>query len=287
MNKLPAWFKQPIPDKGTLSWATEFGIHTVCQEARCPNLGECFKNSRLTFMILGGICTRNCRFCAVEKRDIQPLAFDAAEPWRVAQAVKELGLRYVIITAVTRDDLADGGAGQFAQTLELIHQIDREIKVEVLIPDFQGRTTSLQRLLAAQPAVVAHNLETPRRLYQQVRPKADYALSLGLLGRIKRLQPSVITKSSLILGLGENEPEVIATMQDLRRSQCDILTLGQYLAPSFRHYPVKEFISEEQFHKFKEIGLTLGFLAVLSGPRVRSSYQAEELYRELKEPCMM
>jgi len=282
--RLPAWFKQEIPGDVVLSRLRKLStlnIKTVCKEAKCPNLSHCFKNSRLTFMILGDTCTRNCRFCGVKKvAGAERLKVDSDEPKRIAAAAKELGINYAVITSVTRDDLEDGGAGQFAEAIALIREALPGIKVEALIPDFQGKESSLRRVLNASPTVVAHNMETVSRLYAELRPEADYRFSLDLLSKVKDLAPGINTKSSLILGLGETEPEVIATMEDLRYNNCDILALGQYLAPSLEHYPVKEFISIEQFQDYKRIGLGFGFKAVLSGPLVRSSYHAEEIYRE-------
>ena len=282
MDRLPSWFRQEIPDRTVLQRAqklTEFKVRTVCQEARCPNLSACFHNLSFTFMLLGDTCTRNCRFCAVKKSKGQ-LEADLDEPYRIQKAVKEFGLNYALITSVTRDDLADGGAKIFAQTVELIRAIKRNIKVEVLIPDFKGNLSSIECLLNASPDVAAHNLETVSRLYQDLRPTADYALSLKVLKKIKELRPELTSKSSLLLGLGEEESEVKEAMQDLRDSRCDILTLGQYLAPSLAHYPVKEFISLKQFKRYEDLGLSLGFKAVFSGPKVRSSYRAQELYQE-------
>jgi lipoic acid synthetase len=283
INRLPQWFRQDIPDTITLErrrMLCEFNIHTVCQEARCPNLSSCFQNLRLTFLILGDACTRRCAFCAVNKANGKYLlSLDKDEPYRISQIVQTLGLRYVVITSVTRDDLLDCGAAQFAKTIELIHNIDKDIKIEVLIPDFQGNISSLRTILDREPDLVAHNLETIPRLYQDLRPQASYRISLAVLKKAKELKPGLVTKSSIMLGLGETDREVTHTLQDLRDSQCDILTLGQYLAPSKNHYPVKKFIDIEQFKKYREIGLSLGFKAVLSGPLVRSSYQAEEVYK--------
>jgi len=283
INRLPQWFRQDIPDTITLERTrivSEFNIHTVCQEAKCPNLGYCFKNSRLTFIILGDTCTRNCRFCAVNKTNGEySLGLDSDEPYRISQIVKRLSIKYVVITSVSRDDLCDGGAAQFAKTIELIRDLNKNIKIEVLIPDFQGRISSLRTVLDAEPDLVAHNIETISRLYKDLRPAANYQGSLDILKKIKELKPSLISKSSLMLGLGETEEEVKQTLEDLRKSKCDILTLGQYLAPSKEHYPVKEFIDMEQFERYREIGLSLGFKAVLSGPLVRSSYRAEEVYK--------
>ena len=232
-------------------------------------------------MILGDTCTRNCRFCAVKKASATSLTIDLEEPYRIAAAVKGLGLDYVVITSVTRDDLSDAGAGQFARTIALIRGIDTDIKIEVLIPDFSGNPESLKTVIEAGPSLLAHNMETVRRLYPAIRPEANYGLSLEIFRRAKKFQPALLTKSSLMLGLGEREEEVIQTMEDLRDSRCDILTLGQYLAPSQVHYPIQEFVSIEQFRKYRELGLVLGFKAVSSGPKVRSSYQAEKLYREV------
>ncbi len=284
MMRLPSWFKQEIPEPEVLNLAqilSDSNVHTVCQEAKCPNLGYCFKRRKFTFMILGDTCTRDCFFCAVGKSDNKKaLTLDLDEPLRIAEAVKRLGLNYLVITSVTRDDLEDGGASVFARTIALIHGIDSEIKVEVLIPDFQGKIASLKIVLDSNPDLLGHNLETVRRLYQELRPRADYRLSLDILRRIKELRPGLPTKSSLMLGLGETEREVITAMEDLRESLCDILTLGQYLTPSPSHYPIKEFIDIEQFQKYEQIGLGLGFKKVISGPLVRSSYQAEEVFRE-------
>ncbi len=303
MNRLPLWFRQEIPDKITLERTqllSEFNVRTVCQEARCPNLSFCFKRQKFTFIILGDTCTRNCRFCAVGKTENKNLKLDEDEPWRIAKVVKDLGLNYVVITSVARDDLADGGARIFSQTIELIRRINSDInpvrdtansnnnlvvsngvKTEVLIPDFKGSILSLKVVLDAQPHLVGHNIETVERLYKDLRPKANYRISLGILKKIKEIQPLFTTKSSLMLGLGETEEEVIKTMQDLLYSGCDILTLGQYLAPSPAHYPIKEFIGIEQFQRYRDIGLGLGFKSALAGPLVRSSYRAEEVYKEV------
>jgi lipoic acid synthetase len=284
-NRLPAWFKQDIPDatvRGRMQLLSEFKVNTVCCEARCPNLSFCFKNLKFTFMILGNICTRNCRFCGVAQSEKKTLSLDENEPYRISQIAKILNLKFVLITSVTRDDLTDGGAAQFVKTIELIHSIDKNIKIEVLIPDFSGNIASLKTVIDARPSILAHNIETVNRLYKTLRPKANYQTSLDMLKKSKEINPLLITKSSLILGLEESEEEIIYTMEDLRYNQCDILTLGQYLAPSQRHYPVKEFISIEQFQRYRRIGLRLGFKAVLSGPKVRSSYHAEEVLGELE-----
>jgi lipoic acid synthetase len=283
INRLPHWFRQDIPEESVrqkLNLLASFKVNTVCKEAKCPNLSRCFKAAQLTFMLLGDVCTRNCLFCNVRKAKNEVLDIDWDEPYRIAELVKALSLNYVVITSVTRDDLADGGAGIFAKTITLIRALNKNIAIEVLIPDFSGNSESLKTLIAALPTVVAHNLETVPRLYKELRPQANYRLSLAVLRKIKTLNPDLITKSSLMLGMGEQEGEVIEVMKDLRQSECDILTLGQYLAPSPKHYPVKEFMSLEKFTQYRNIGLSLGFKAVLSGPLVRSSYQAEEAYKE-------
>jgi lipoic acid synthetase len=283
MKGLPVWFKQEIPDKLVLSKVallSEFNVHTVCQQARCPNLSNCFRHSHLTFMLLGEACTRNCRFCAVAKSSKRSLGLDLSEPMRIAELVKKMGLSYVVLTSVTRDDLEDGGAGQFAKTLESIHALDPRIKVEVLIPDFGGNADALKRLLDADPCVVGHNMETVKRLYPTVRPEADYGLSLLLLARIKKIKPSQVSKSSLMLGMGETESEVIDLMRNLKELACDIITLGQYLTPGSGYYPVKRFVDPEEFSRYEEVARSLGFKAALSGPLVRSSYQAEKIYQQ-------
>lgn len=281
---LPAWFKQDLPDPIALAqmrFLSELRVKTVCQEAKCPNFARCFSKLKLTFMILGDICTRSCRFCAVTKSNGKTSrVIDSEEPKRIQEAVKKLGLDYVVITSVTRDDLIDGGAGIFAETIKLIRALEKNIKVEVLIPDFKGRSSSLKSILDTSPDVIGHNLETVRRLFSSIRPQANYELSLEILRQVKKTNPRFITKSSLMLGLGETGREVKETLQDLRQARCDILTLGQYLAPSPKHYPVKEYIDLEKFIQYKELAVNLGFKKVLSGPLVRSSYQAEELYRE-------
>ncbi|MDD4899735.1 MAG: lipoyl synthase [Candidatus Omnitrophica bacterium] len=256
-------------------------VHTVCQEAHCPNLGSCFAEKKLTFLILGDTCTRNCTFCAVKKTRLKKLVFDLDEPLRVARAVKKFRLKYAVITSVTRDDLEDGGAQNFARTIEAIHEADATVQTEVLIPDLQGKKSSLEIILRAHPQVLAHNLETVSRLYPVLRPQADYRLSLTLLEMAKEILPQVQTKSSLMLGLGEKEAEVISALKDLRENACDFLTLGQYLSPSPDHYPVKESISAGQFAYYRDMALVLGFKACLAGPSVRSSYKAEELYASI------
>ncbi len=232
-------------------------------------------------MILGDTCTRSCRFCAVAKSGGESLSIDEEEPERIAGLVKRLRFSYIVVTSVTRDDMPDGGARIFARTLECIHAIGQDIKVEVLMPDFKADASSLKTVIEAGPDVAAHNIETVRRLHRELKPDSDYEVSLTVLRKIKEIKPGQITKSSLLLGLGETRDEVIRAMQDLKDVACDVLTLGQYLAPSTGHYPVREFINPLMFQEYRDIGIGLGLGAVLSGPLVRSSYQAEKVYKEV------
>jgi len=250
-------------------------LHTVCQSARCPNVGECFGRGTATFMILGDVCTRNCRFCAVEKG--RPSPVDPDEPQRVAEAAVRLGLRHVVVTSVTRDDLPDGGAAQFAATVRAVRERLPESTIEVLIPDFGGSLAALAQVIASGPQVINHNLETVPRLYPRVRPRADYHRSLGVLEWVKRRAPHLLTKSGLMLGLGETQQEVLAVMRDLRRVGCDLLTLGQYLQPTAQQLPVTRYVPPEEFQWYKEQGERMGFRAVAAGPLVRSSYRADEV----------
>ncbi len=280
---LPGWFKQEIPSLECLENARSLGsagINTVCVEARCPNLPLCFKQRKLTFMILGSVCTRSCRFCAVSKSKGRLPEPDKREPQKIAEKVSDLKITYAVITSVSRDDLDDGGAEQFLNTIKAIRKITPEVLVEILIPDFQGKTSSLKSVLEAKPVVIGHNIETVSRLYSYLRPEADYRRSLKVLRSLKQLNSSVVTKSSLMLGFSESEDEVISTMSDLRANGCDILTLGQYLSPSANHEPVNEFINPEKFMAYRETALTMGFKSVLSGPLVRSSFEAEQTYRQ-------
>jgi len=282
VERRPEWLKVRAPGgddyhqvKGLLR---TLGLHTVCEEAHCPNIGECFAQGTATFLILGDVCTRGCRFCAVAKG--QPLALDREEPERVARAVARLGLRHAVITSVTRDDLPDGGASIFAEVIRKIHAYLPGCSVEVLIPDFQGSLEALRLVLAAGPEVLNHNIETVPRLYAQVRPGAIYARSLELLRRAKDLAPARRTKSGLMVGLGEDGDEVLATLRDLRTVGCDMVTIGQYLQPSAWHLPVARFYRPEEFAALREAALRLGFAHVESGPLVRSSYHAHAAIRE-------
>jgi lipoic acid synthetase len=251
-------------------------LHTVCQEAKCPNIWECFSNRTATFLILGDRCTRNCRFCAVAHGPAEPP--DPAEPVRVAQTAEKLGLAYVVITSVTRDDLPDGGAGHFAKTIREIRRRIPEAAIEVLIPDFMGDAAALRTVLEARPQVLNHNIETVPRLYATVRPGAVYARSLELLGRVKTIDASVPTKSGLMLGLGETTAEIRQTLQDLLDVGCRMLTMGQYLQPSKDHLPVARFVPPVEFDQWQQTAFQMGFSDVASGPFVRSSYHAKELF---------
>jgi len=247
-------------------------LHTVCQSARCPNVGECWNHRTATFMILGDVCTRNCRFCAVTSALPKPV--DLAEPARVAEAVTRLNLRYAVVTSVTRDDLPDGGAGQFAATIREIRHRLPDCRVEVLIPDFRGDSAALQTVLNERPTVLNHNVETVPRLYPQVRPQASYHQSLDLLRRSREFVPEVATKSGLMVGLGETIAEVRQVLADLRDVGCDLVTIGQYLQPSRKHLPVVRYYEPREFDELRAFGQELGFCHVESGPLVRSSYHA-------------
>lgn len=280
----PRWLKRRLPTgpvyEEVRALLNNSRLHTVCQEARCPNLWECFSRHTATFLIMGPCCTRNCRFCNVTHAQ-SPAPPDSGEPVRVAQAVKDLGLRYVVITSVTRDDLADGGADLFARTIKEIRARMPHTLMEVLIPDFQGNKHALRTVIEAHPHVLNHNLETVPRLYPRVRPEADYERSLLLLKRATHDQPSILTKSGLMLGLGEFPDEVEKTLQDLLDSGCSLLTLGQYLQPTREHLKVERFIPPEEFDGWKKAALEMGFSEVASGPLVRSSYRARDLYQSL------
>lgn len=256
------------------------GLHTVCEEAHCPNIGECWGGGTATLMLMGDVCTRGCRFCHVKTGNPRGV-LDTEEPRKVGEAIAKLGLTYVVLTSVDRDDLPDGGADHFARTVESLHEHCPETFVEVLIPDFQGDVAALTRLAQARPDVVAHNLETVERLTPRVRDRrATYAQSLRVLSQLKEIDARLYTKSSLMLGLGETAEEVSTAMRDLRAAGCDVLTLGQYLRPSPRHLPVVEFVTPQAFEKFRVEAEELGFLYVASGPLVRSSYKAGEMFME-------
>ncbi|MBN2517952.1 MAG: lipoyl synthase [Candidatus Altiarchaeota archaeon] len=273
-NSKPDWLRVDLPTgkdylrlKNLLS---ANGLHTVCQEANCPNIGDCFSRGTATFMMLGDTCTRNCRYCNVAHGE--PETLDLDEPMRVARAVRDLHLDYVVITSVTRDDLPDGGAGVFARTIEEIKKSKPDCKIEVLIPDFKGDEESLRKVIDARPHIINHNLETVRRLYPTMRAQGDYERSLGVLRNVC----SVTAKSGLMLGLGETGEEVVDSLNDLHEAGVRIVTLGQYLQPSLDHASVKKYYHPKEFEKFKEIAYDIGFDHVESGPLVRSSYHARE-----------
>jgi len=261
---LPDWLKKKVPKRKysaeMAKFLQQFKLNTVCQSALCPNIGECFSAGTATFLILGNLCTRNCRFCAVLHGNPLPVDFD--EPKRIAQAARQLNLKYIVVTSPARDDLPDGGADQFAKTIKAIRAEIHQAMTEVLVPDFQGNLKSLEKVLSAKPDVLNHNLETVPRLYPVVRPEADYQRSLSLLAMAKKLNGHIYTKSGLMVGLGETEMEIIEVLKDLRGVNCDFLTIGQYLCPSPAHLKVKKYIPPDKFAQFKTIAENLGFLAV-------------------------
>jgi lipoyl synthase len=279
-RRLPEWLRRPIPAAGgvsfTRSLVEELGLETVCESARCPNRSECWTRRTATFMILGDVCTRPCGFCAVKRGRPEAVALD--EPDRLAEACHRLGLRHVVITSVTRDDLPDGGAEHFARCIEAVRG-RTGATIEVLTPDFDGRTDRIDRVLAARPEVFNHNVETVARLQQEVRRKSRYDVSLAVLAHAKRSRPETFTKSGLMLGLGESTEEVIETMADLRSIGCDYLTIGQYLQPSPGHLPVVRYLPPAEFDELGRIAREVGFVDVASGPFVRSSYHADEMAR--------
>jgi lipoyl synthase len=279
----PKWLKIRLNTGGEYQQIkhlmNDLSLHTVCQEAKCPNIFECWSSGTATFMIAGEVCTRRCGFCAVSKG--VPVPLDAEEPWHVAQAVKKMNVKHAVITAVNRDDMEDGGAAHFGLTVQAVRAMNPTVKVEVLIPDFQGNEAALQIVLDAQPDVLNHNTETVPRLYRRVRPHAKYReWTLNLLANAAKRRDAeargMLTKSGVMLGLGENDEEIVETMRDLRSVDCDILTLGQYLQPAEKRLPVEKYYTPEDFARFKEIGLEMGFRYVESGPLVRSSYHAHE-----------
>ncbi len=277
--RIPQWLRLPLPSSSsfeqTRQTLADLRLHTVCESARCPNHWECWSKSTATFMIAGNRCTRNCHFCAVTTA--KPLPLETDEPARVAEGTRRLGLKHVVLTAVARDDLADGGADHFRRTIEAVRAENPGIVIEVLVPDFNDSDAAIDTVLSANPDVFNHNLETVRRLTPSVRSRATYDRSLSVLGKVKaRRGGSVYTKSGLMLGLGEMESEVLVAMEDLRTAGCDILTLGQYLQPTLKHLPVEEFIPPAQFTAYGDRARRLGFAHVASGPMVRSSYHADD-----------
>jgi lipoic acid synthetase len=277
--RLPEWLRLKLPTSDSFSRTRalldELKLHTVCESAKCPNHWECWSKGTATFMIAGDRCTRACGFCAVSTA--KPLALEADEPARVAEATRRMKLKHVVITAVARDDLKDGGAEHFRQTIEKVRELNPEIVIEVLVPDFLDNDIAIENVLAANPHIYNHNLETVRRLTPSVRHRATYDRSLSVLKKVKAKRgDSIHTKSGIMLGLGETEPELFEAMRDLRNSNCDLLTLGQYLQPTLKHLPVVEFVSPEKFAEYKIVAEEMGFVHVASGPMVRSSYHADE-----------
>jgi len=280
----PDWLRKRLPSKGSMdsmqNMVKHLRLHTVCEEAHCPNVGECFGNKTATFMILGETCTRGCRFCAVGKG--QALPPDPDEPQHLAEAVKELGLKHAVITSVTRDDLPDGGAAHFARTIEAVRKLNPNTTIEVLIPDFQGDDQALKMVLKAKPEILNHNIETVPSLYEKVRPGADFERSLLLLKRVKEYGSDILSKTGIMVGLGESPNEMTMVMERLVVLKCDILTIGQYLQPSAEHLPVEEFVTPEQFEAYRQEGLSLGLAFVESGPFIRSSYNAAKALDALR-----
>lgn len=282
----PPWLKVKAPGSPNYlrlkRLVRERQLHTICEEALCPNIGECWQQLTATFLILGEVCTRNCSFCAATHG--RPAGLDLAEPERVAEAIGELGLAHAVITSVNRDDLADGGAQIFAAVIRRIRERSPDCSIEVLVPDFRGSEAALRTVVDAAPTILSHNIETVPRLYREVRLGSDYGQSLELLAGARRMVPGLITKSGIIAGFGETWPELLRTMADLREADCDILTLGQYLRPSYAHLPIRKYYTPEEFRELKAIGEGMGFKFVESGPLVRSSYhargQAEEVSRK-------
>lgn len=278
----PPWLRRGI-EVGGRTRAVEGllaagGINTVCAEARCPNRGECFRHGTATFLILGNTCTRSCSFCAITHG--MPSFMDESEPGRIAGAVHAMGLNYAVVTSVTRDDLPDGGAAHFAATIRAIREMDGDVKIEVLVPDFKGDLESLATVVEAGPDVLNHNVETVPRLYASIRPQAGYRRSLELLSNTRTMDPSMKTKSGIMVGLGESPQEVVAVLADLRRVGCAIVTIGQYLRPSREQAVVCEYVLPEQFDVYRAEAMALGFAQVLAGPFVRSSYHAAQVFQQ-------
>ncbi|WP_439648943.1 lipoyl synthase [Leptolyngbya ohadii] len=281
----PEWLRVKAPQWERVGSVKEvlrdLGLNTVCEEASCPNIGECFNAGTATFLIMGPACTRACPYCDIDFEK-KPKALDPTEPDRLAEAVRRMRLNHVVITSVNRDDLPDGGASQFVRCIEQVRSVSPQTTIEVLIPDLCGNWDALAIILQAKPEVLNHNTETIPRLYKRVRPQGDYARSLEVLKRSRELAPQVYTKSGIMVGLGETDEEVRQVIQDLRSADCDILTIGQYLQPSQKHLGVQEFVTPEQFDAWREFGEAIGFLQVVSSPLTRSSYHAEQV-RELMQ----
>lgn len=283
-NTNPSWLKKRLVSADRALRTQEIlsclNVRTICQSGRCPNLNECFSKGTATFAILGDVCTRTCVYCSVKKGNPEELKSD--EPYRVREAIKLLGLSYAVITSVTRDDLGDGGAGQFVKVIDALNGLPEKVKIEVLVPDFGGNERSLYRVLSARPDVFSHNIETVRRLYPLIRPKAEYDLSLEILRKAKSFFPGQLTKSGIMVGLGEDDDEILQTIRDIRSRGCDMLTIGQYLRPTAANLPVSRYALIETFDRFRATAMLEGFKYVASGPFVRSSYLAEEGYDFIK-----
>ncbi|MDP8253357.1 MAG: lipoyl synthase [Candidatus Kaelpia aquatica] len=282
LKRHPVWLNKKINFNKTTQMQAllkKFDLNTVCQSAACPNIGECFADSEVTFMILGKHCSRNCSFCNIDH--LEPESVDYNESCRIAEAVGELRLKHVVITSVTRDDLPDGGAEVFTDTVRNIKERSPDVTVEVLIPDFNLNRESLKIVIDSKPDIIAHNLETVDRLYQEVRPQADYRRSLEVLDIVKKKDRDIFTKSGLMLGLGEKEEEILKAFDDLRAIACDFLSIGQYLAPTLKHYPISDYVEPKKFREYKEQAISRGFSYVMSAPYVRSSYRAGEYLKEM------
>jgi len=277
-RRLPQWLKVKMPGSDNYRHIKSLldgnQLNTVCAEAHCPNIGECWDRGTATFMILGDICTRACAYCAVTTGT--PMTVDIEEPIRLAETVEKMGLKYAVITSVNRDDLPDGGAFMFAQCIRNVHRRTPDCKVEVLIPDFQGDWAALAKVMDAKPETLNHNIETVRRMFHRVRARGDYDQSLELIARAKEIDPDAVTKSGMMVGLGETWDEIADTMRDLRGVDCDLLTIGQYLRPSKKHIALAKWYTPQEFDELRDIGMSLGFSHVASGPLVRSSYHADE-----------
>lgn len=284
-RRLPEWLKRGIINTETTKKVRNVlkthNLNTVCDGARCPNKNECYSNNTATFLIMGNICTRNCRFCSIEKS--KPQKLNENEPLEIAKAVEKLGLKYVVITSVTRDDLPDGGAEHFARTINALRKSNNEIRVEVLTPDFNGDERSIMKVVKVCPDVFNHNIETVKELYSSVRPMAEYERSLKLLKLVKEINPEIYTKSGLMLGFGETGEQIEETLFDLYNNNCDIVTIGQYIQPTKQHIVVKRYLSPEEFENIAKLGYKIGIKHVIASPLVRSSYNANVILRKLTE----
>jgi len=288
-NVRPEWLKIRASNSEEVSkiqnLLSDFSLNTICESARCPNRPVCYKNNLASFLILGNICTRNCKYCNLDSGT--PLEVDTSEPQRIARGVDRLDLDHVVITSVTRDDLEDGGASQFIKTVKSIRNIPSDVNIEVLIPDFAGDQEALEKLIQVQPEIIGHNIETVKSLYNKVRPEANYERSLELLNKVAESEKEICVKSGLMVGLGESPKEVMQSIKDLKETGCDILTIGQYLKPPNQSMEVEKYVKPEIFDEYKNIAFNLGFKCVSSGPLVRSSFKAKKMYNEFKKNMRM